>query len=175
MTFLGLETRNDLPKVSYMTALDYFVTLNFAFIFATIVQFAIVHYFTKIGSGEYYIPPPEILKKIQVARREGTMGVKQQEDVEGGEEDKVSNDEEDDDVPHETVRRRKRGSDTKRVSMTGKDHHHHDNTVREETIPFQLNSVSQIDKFCRVFFPVTFIVVNYFYWNNYLNDDDEDL
>lgn len=70
MTFLGLETRNDLPKVSYMTALDYFVTLNFAFIFATIVQFAIVHYFTKIGSGEYYIPPPEILKRLEVARKE---------------------------------------------------------------------------------------------------------
>ena len=53
-----------------MTALDYFVTLNFAFIFATIVQFAIVHYFTKIGSGEYYIPPPEILKRLEVARKE---------------------------------------------------------------------------------------------------------
>lgn len=68
MTFLGLETRNDLPKVSYMTALDYFVTINFAMIFSTIVQFAIVHYYTKIGSGEYYIPPPEILKKIEACR-----------------------------------------------------------------------------------------------------------
>jgi hypothetical protein len=45
---------------------------------------------------------------------------------------------------------------------------------REETIPFQLNSVSQIDKFCRVVFPLTFIIVNYFYWNNYLHDEEDD-
>ncbi|KAL1509560.1 hypothetical protein ABEB36_004274 [Hypothenemus hampei] len=54
MTFLGLEARKDLPKVSYPTALDYFVFLSFSFIFATIIQFAIVHYFTKYGSGECY-------------------------------------------------------------------------------------------------------------------------
>ncbi|XP_046814431.1 gamma-aminobutyric acid receptor alpha-like isoform X3 [Vespa crabro] len=54
MTFLGLEARTDLPKVPYPTALDFFVFLSFAFIFATIIQFAIVHYFTKYGSGECY-------------------------------------------------------------------------------------------------------------------------
>lgn len=54
MTFLGLEARTDLPKVSYPTALDFFVFLSFAFIFATILQFAVVHYFTKYGSGECY-------------------------------------------------------------------------------------------------------------------------
>ncbi|XP_025153133.1 gamma-aminobutyric acid receptor alpha-like isoform X3 [Harpegnathos saltator] len=54
MTFLGLEARTDLPKVPYPTALDFFVFLSFAFIFATIIQFAVVHYFTKYGSGECY-------------------------------------------------------------------------------------------------------------------------
>jgi gamma-aminobutyric acid receptor subunit alpha len=54
MTFLGLEARTDLPKVAYPTALDFFVFLSFSFIFATILQFAIVHYFTKYGSGECY-------------------------------------------------------------------------------------------------------------------------
>lgn len=54
MTFLGLEARTDLPKVSYPTALDFFVFLSFGFIFATILQFAVVHYFTKYGSGECY-------------------------------------------------------------------------------------------------------------------------
>ncbi|KAF6199381.1 hypothetical protein GE061_007407 [Apolygus lucorum] len=54
MTFLGLEARTDLPKVPYPTALDFFVFLSFGFIFATIIQFAVVHYFTKYGSGECY-------------------------------------------------------------------------------------------------------------------------
>lgn len=54
MTFLGLEARTDLPKVPYPTALDFFVFMSFGFIFATILQFAFVHYFTKYGSGECY-------------------------------------------------------------------------------------------------------------------------
>ena len=54
MTFLGLEARTDLPKVSYPTALDFFVFLSFVFIFATILQFAFVHLYTKYGSGECY-------------------------------------------------------------------------------------------------------------------------
>ena len=74
MTFLGLEARANLPKVTYPTALDHFIFLSFGFIFATIVQvivqkilkvmgltfsspdlqFAFVHYFTKNGFGELY-------------------------------------------------------------------------------------------------------------------------
>ncbi|GAB6027320.1 hypothetical protein CHUAL_001603 [Chamberlinius hualienensis] len=52
MTFLGLDSRNDLPKVSYSTALDLFIVISFSFVMATILQFALVHYFTKRGSGE---------------------------------------------------------------------------------------------------------------------------
>merc|ERR1719422_2630624 len=55
ITFLGLEARKDLPKVPYPTALDYFVFISFTYIFSTVVQFGIVHYFTKVGSGEYYL------------------------------------------------------------------------------------------------------------------------
>ena len=55
MAFLGIDNRRDLPKVSYSTALDYFVGMSFAFVLATIIQFAGVHFFTKTGYGE--IPP----------------------------------------------------------------------------------------------------------------------
>ena len=54
MTFLSIDTRDDLPKVSYLTALDYFVMINYAFILATVLEFASVHYFTKLGSGEEF-------------------------------------------------------------------------------------------------------------------------
>ena len=42
-------------KVSYPTALDYFVFISFMAIFTTVVQFALVHFFTKVGGGEYYL------------------------------------------------------------------------------------------------------------------------
>ncbi|XP_053671795.1 gamma-aminobutyric acid receptor alpha-like [Anopheles nili] len=78
MTFLGLEARTDLPKVPYPTALDFFVFLSFAFIFATIIQFAIVHYFTKYGSGECYFSVDELTsssdEEDEDVARPGTSG-----------------------------------------------------------------------------------------------------
>ena len=55
MAFIGVDHRQDLPKVSYSTALDLFVGVCFFFVFAAILQFASVHYFTTFDSGE--IPP----------------------------------------------------------------------------------------------------------------------
>ena len=49
---MSIDNRHDIPKVSYSTALDYFVGTCFAFVLATIIQFAGVHFFTKHGSGE---------------------------------------------------------------------------------------------------------------------------
>ena len=58
MTFLGLESRSDLPRVSYTTALDIYIAMAFMFVLATMVQFAAVHNFTKHGYGEPVIPRP---------------------------------------------------------------------------------------------------------------------
>ena len=52
MCFMNIDNRRDVPKVSYSTALDYYVGGSFTFVLATIIQFAGVHYFTKHGSGE---------------------------------------------------------------------------------------------------------------------------
>ena len=52
MAFLSIDNRTDLPKVSYSTAIDYFLAVCFAFVFASILQFASVHFFTKQGTGD---------------------------------------------------------------------------------------------------------------------------
>ncbi|KAI8798103.1 gamma-aminobutyric acid receptor alpha-like isoform X2 [Biomphalaria glabrata] len=52
MTILGIENKSQLPKVSYITALDVYVALCFVFAIATTIEFAVVHYFTKYGTGE---------------------------------------------------------------------------------------------------------------------------
>ena len=41
MAFLGLDNRNDLPKVSYSTALDYFVAVCFVSVMASIIEVTI--------------------------------------------------------------------------------------------------------------------------------------
>ncbi|GFR86927.1 gamma-aminobutyric acid receptor subunit alpha-6 [Elysia marginata] len=52
LTILGIENKAQLPKVSYITALDIYVALCFVFVLATTLEFAVVHYFTKYGTGE---------------------------------------------------------------------------------------------------------------------------
>ncbi|XP_022653054.1 gamma-aminobutyric acid receptor alpha-like isoform X1 [Varroa destructor] len=54
LSTFGSDTRTDLPKVAYPTALDWFVIMCFAFVMLTLLEYAGVHYFTKVGSGEYF-------------------------------------------------------------------------------------------------------------------------
>lgn len=48
----SLDSRTDLPKVRYATALDWFLLMSFFYCIATLLEFAGVHFFTKFGSGE---------------------------------------------------------------------------------------------------------------------------
>ncbi|XP_064636322.1 gamma-aminobutyric acid receptor subunit alpha-5-like [Lineus longissimus] len=52
LTTLQMDSRQNLPKVAYATALDWFVVMCFVFIIASMFEFAGVHYFTKVGYGE---------------------------------------------------------------------------------------------------------------------------
>lgn len=72
MTFLGLEARKDLPEVPYPTALDIFLFISYVYIILTVVQFGVVHHFTKLGSGEYY--PEELEGGMSSLRDSRQMG-----------------------------------------------------------------------------------------------------
>ncbi|XP_023328188.1 gamma-aminobutyric acid receptor alpha-like [Eurytemora carolleeae] len=52
LSAIALDSRTDLPKVHYATALDWFIICSFGYCMATLLEFAGVHYFTKVGSGE---------------------------------------------------------------------------------------------------------------------------
>ncbi|XP_018579320.1 gamma-aminobutyric acid receptor subunit alpha-2 isoform X1 [Anoplophora glabripennis] len=52
LSTISLDSRTDLPKVRYATALDWFLFMSFFYCIATLLEFAGVHYFTKVGSGE---------------------------------------------------------------------------------------------------------------------------
>ncbi len=49
LSTISLESRTDLPKVHYATALDWFIICSFAYCIATLLEFAGVHYFTKVS------------------------------------------------------------------------------------------------------------------------------
>nr|XP_022901633.1 gamma-aminobutyric acid receptor alpha-like [Onthophagus taurus] len=190
MTFLGLEARTDLPKVPYPTALDYFVFVSFTFIFATIIQFAVVHYFTKYGSGECYFNAEmlfdssseeedcnsEICKCISTSATTSEVG---QNDflIEVIPLTPCT-------LPSKSGNRMNRNwhcwmnsSKETNVSSISKpmtqkapstSHREHCKRKKKKATP-RFNSVSKIDKFSRIVFPMLFLAINIFYWYSYLS------
>ncbi|XP_055684188.1 gamma-aminobutyric acid receptor alpha-like [Lutzomyia longipalpis] len=59
LSTISLDSRKDLPKVRYATALDWFLLMSFFYCIATLLEFAGVHYFTKVGSGEIPVDEDE--------------------------------------------------------------------------------------------------------------------
>ncbi len=57
---MSMDSRGALARVRYATALDHFLLLCFLFVIGAMLQFAAVHYFTKVrrrsGPGERKIP-----------------------------------------------------------------------------------------------------------------------
>ncbi|XP_046440275.1 gamma-aminobutyric acid receptor alpha-like [Daphnia pulex] len=182
MTFLGLEARANLPKVTYPTALDHFIFLSFGFIFATIVQFAFVHYFTKNGFGELYFsdmtvddeddeqldssdegfpsathtPSPTVARKKKIHPREEVYSVENHLRNMKAEETAIVQIQPDD-GSSPSQRREKKTNQRKAQQWDGK----------------AMNSVSKIDKISRIFFPVLFIAINLFYWYTYATPTSE--
>lgn len=48
MTTLSISARHSFPKVSYATAMDWFMAVCFAFVFSALIEFAAVNYFTNV-------------------------------------------------------------------------------------------------------------------------------
>ncbi|ELU08088.1 hypothetical protein CAPTEDRAFT_148064 [Capitella teleta] len=172
LTTISMDTRNDVPRVAYATALDHFFIMCYVFVTATLLEFAGVHYFTKIGSGEAtfdadYCPPSE-----------------------------DSADDEGEDIPNNTNSmhyhsnsvyyrshdnqcslnggaREAEVSPTKRDSsfykllkcLTGS--YSYKKVMIERSNPQGVNRVSRIDRAARVLFPLSFIILNIIYWMTY--------
>ncbi|XP_060053036.1 gamma-aminobutyric acid receptor subunit alpha-6 isoform X2 [Erinaceus europaeus] len=70
MTTLSISARHSLPKVSYATAMDWFIAVCFAFVFSALIEFAAVNYFTNIQAQRAQrqpLPPPPPPPTVSVA------------------------------------------------------------------------------------------------------------
>ncbi|XP_011501321.1 PREDICTED: gamma-aminobutyric acid receptor alpha-like [Ceratosolen solmsi marchali] len=65
LSTINLDSRKDLPKVKYATALDWFLLMSFGYCIATLLEFAGVHYFTKVGSGEFPLDEGFIEEEVE--------------------------------------------------------------------------------------------------------------
>ncbi|KAK3576884.1 hypothetical protein CHS0354_012941 [Potamilus streckersoni] len=175
MTFMGLDNRDDLPKVSYSTALDVYVAMCFVFVVATIIQFASVHYFTKYGYGEMqYILPVYPQNAILGSTDECT-----EVDVTQKEKDHVGQSEHETESRNGIVSNRhfrravQSNSALFRCWSCFFGTRNVNSYTMNDPLPFGMNSVSRIDKLSRALFPAVFLTLNVIYWSIYLTESVE--
>ncbi|XP_028968513.1 gamma-aminobutyric acid receptor alpha-like [Galendromus occidentalis] len=193
LSTFGSDTRTDLPKVPYPTALDWFVIMCFAFVMLTLLEYAGVHYFTKVGSGEYF-PGQED------AGREGERDANYAEEEDTDEDDSVREcperfvwTEVSSQVdgypktfevpigpgyryarsptqcippPPRPARRRVPRCLQFMYCLMG-NKRYRDEMRRSAPPGRTVNSVSIIDRCSRILFPLSFIVLNLIYWVGY--------
>ncbi|MGH0130988.1 UNVERIFIED_CONTAM: hypothetical protein FKN15_001885 [Acipenser sinensis] len=160
MTTLSISARHSLPKVSYATAMDWFIAVCFAFVFSALIEFAAVNYFTNLETQK------AMTKKARAAALEAETAAADGEIV-SQQSDSSCN-----------IKKR-----INSVVSRG-------DLLEENYIPYALpqpqflqqgsaipsnpnaiTGTSKIDKYARIFFPLSFGAFNLVYWVVYLSKD----
>ncbi|XP_061706146.1 gamma-aminobutyric acid receptor alpha-like isoform X1 [Cydia pomonella] len=185
LSTISLDSRTDLPKVRYATALDWFLLMSFFYCIATLLEFAGVHYFTKVGSGEIVIDDAEWEELIEevggdafaarqlAARRRSsarsaanysfTLPQQSNSPAEAGSEPVVRL------TMERTTQTESRVPRWRQLlyCLAGDDLYRRKRQV-EAGMRGHINSVSHIDRAARVLFPASFALLNLFYWLVYV-------
>ncbi|XP_064609709.1 gamma-aminobutyric acid receptor subunit alpha-2-like [Liolophura sinensis] len=159
---IGITVRVGLPQVSYATALDIFFIMCFFYVFASLVQYSGVHFYTKL--------PAKDAKKDEKLEEENAMVVKNNDQY-GRENDMLLSDGQgrmtNTIVDVENQKYRDSCWTSVWYCLSGNVGHR---IRRFQTDPLAGNSVSEIDKLSRILFPLSFAFLNVIYWIVYLRD-----
>ncbi|CAF3209988.1 unnamed protein product [Rotaria socialis] len=162
LIFVIMEGKKDLPKVSYLTALDCFIAVCFIFVFSTLFEFALVHYYTKARTGD-----------LNENMRELEDYIIRNDDPNSNDHHVTNND------IHLVYRSsvRRKLSAKKLTSRKSFSKYWQSIYCKPAYSAFQgqalknifySNSISQIDIIARIFYPLTFLIFNLIYWTYYL-------
>nr|XP_032512225.1 gamma-aminobutyric acid receptor alpha-like isoform X2 [Danaus plexippus plexippus] len=188
LSTISLDSRTDLPKVRYATALDWFLLMSFFYCIATLLEFAGVHYFTKVGSGEIVIDDSEwedlieevggdafaarqlAVRRRSSARSSNNFSMPGVSDNEGEMQDQQS-------VRltmERTTQTEVRVPHWRQLlyCLAGDDQYRRQRQ-REAGNRGHINSVSHIDRAARVLFPASFALLNLFYWMIYAFSNED--
>lgn len=177
MTFLSLTTlsfdiRSYTAAVSYLTALDWFVIMAYVFLFASLLQFAFVHYFTKVSWERRS-------SHLQVAIFQFGYGESLFNDL-------LKNDRDANVASaliyssHQQRTNRRLGLSSDRAEwrrslefwfcLSGDMEYKR--AMRQRATRFGVNSRSELDVVSCLVFPLSFVLLNVFYWIYFLHLQD---
>uniref|UniRef100_A0A668U8Y0 Neurotransmitter-gated ion-channel transmembrane domain-containing protein n=1 Tax=Oreochromis aureus TaxID=47969 RepID=A0A668U8Y0_OREAU len=142
MTTLSISARHSLPKVSYATAMDWFIAVCFAFVFSALIEFAAVNYFTNAQI--------ERAKKKPAKCPPGPQSTPQNASTSS--------------LQHLL------GPKLERIQMMGNKLEPKQTPCSQPTTA-GMGGTSKIDKYARILFPVSFGAFNMVYWVVYLSKD----
>ncbi|XP_055034239.2 gamma-aminobutyric acid receptor subunit alpha-6a [Misgurnus anguillicaudatus] len=149
MTTLSISARSSLPKVSYATAMDWFIAVCFAFVASALVEFAAVNYFATLEANK---------EKRRFSRGSILESVAQGSD----------------DEP-ESPQSENSGNSRKRrqTSLSEAPRTRYPIFLQGSAVPpnMMLAGTSAIDTYARILFPLAFGIFNLVYWYIYLTKD----
>uniref|UniRef100_A0A7N9ARN9 Gamma-aminobutyric acid type A receptor subunit alpha4 n=1 Tax=Mastacembelus armatus TaxID=205130 RepID=A0A7N9ARN9_9TELE len=136
MTTLSISARHSLPKVSYATAMDWFIAVCFAFVFSALIEFAAVNYFTQATAST-----PDVMAGTPCKQNTSSSSLQHLL------------------APKlEHIQKMANKSEPKQTPCS-------------QPTTAGTGGSSKIDKYARIFFPVSFGAFNMVYWVVYLSKD----
>ncbi|XP_077990571.1 glycine receptor subunit alpha-2-like [Glandiceps talaboti] len=152
----GTWIRGQLPKIAYVTAIDVWLVCCQVFVFATLIEFALVYYMHAYEQGQY-----SLQRAKRASRKALKSGMKQTEIppwAKGGFSDGPMN-----------------GTPFKERKPLSRREHSNEEINSKATVRFNVTTrkdfmdrAIMIDHVCRVFFPLAFIIFNVVYWYKFL-------
>ncbi|KAM8973745.1 gamma-aminobutyric acid receptor subunit alpha-6 isoform 2-T2 [Pelodytes ibericus] len=168
MTTLSISARHSFPKVSYATAMDWFIAVCFAFVFSALIEFAAVNYFTNLQAQKAMV---KVVKESVYS----VVAVPTEGDI----------------VPHSdsncNLKKRihsvaSHGNRSLEDNLSSYAPAYCENNDGRTTDFTQLEissgpdgGTSKIDQYARILFPLAFAGFNLVYWVVYLSKDTMEL
>ncbi|XP_078267464.1 gamma-aminobutyric acid receptor subunit alpha-6 isoform X1 [Rhinoraja longicauda] len=165
MTTLSISARHSLPKVSYATAMDWFIAVCFAFVFSALIEFAAVNYFTNLQALR------DLRKTARSAALSAAMAVSDSEK-------KVSHSDSNCSLKKRTATLASQKESAANAEADA-------NSCSDNVSPILCThsglpsspqpqpdtGTSKIDQYARILFPLSFGAFNLVYWIVYLSKD----
>ncbi|XP_071614641.1 gamma-aminobutyric acid receptor subunit alpha-6 isoform X2 [Heliangelus exortis] len=165
MTTLSISARHSLPKVSYATAMDWFIAVCFAFVFSALIEFAAVNYFTNLQTQ----------RAMRKAARAAALAAALSAATVPAEDEIVSHSDSNCNLKKRVNSITSQADRSSEASITV-------NTASQSQPvavpppappppPPPIGGTSKIDQYSRILFPVAFAGFNLVYWVVYLSKD----
>ncbi|XP_015731902.1 gamma-aminobutyric acid receptor subunit alpha-6 isoform X2 [Coturnix japonica] len=164
MTTLSISARHSLPKVSYATAMDWFIAVCFAFVFSALIEFAAVNYFTNLQTQ----------RAMRKAARAAALAAALSAATVPAEDEIVSHSDSNCNLKkrvNSVTSQADQSPEASIVSNSASQCQPVSAPPPAPPAPPPVGGTSKIDQYSRILFPVAFAGFNLVYWVVYLSKD----